>query len=259
MQGLSVRGATVASAGGRHRRPSAAGTFIRLEVLGCFRLFVDDHPPIVAGPSQRLLAYLAIQDHPQRRSHLAGTLWPESNESHAHASLRSALWRLRTTGSRLIGASEQFVGLDPAVAIDYRESCELAWRLIADADIASPGEDDRIDRCSLLDDLLPGWYDEWAISERERFRQLRLHALESLCNRLRRQHRFAEAIHVGYSVLACEPLRENIHKVLIRSFLEEGNASEAHRQYGLLRDALRRELGVEPSFTFNEIMRPAVR
>jgi DNA-binding SARP family transcriptional activator len=256
VQGLSVQGATVA-ASDRHRLPSAADAFIRLEVLGCFRLVVDNHPPIVAGPSQRLLAYLAVQDHPQRRSHLAGTLWPESSESHAHASLRSALWRLRATASQLIGPSEQFIGLDPAVAVDYRESCELAWRLIADTDIASPGEDDRIDRCSLLNDLLPGWYDEWAISERERFRQLRLHALESLCNRLRRQHRFAEAIHVGYSVLACEPLRENIHKILIRSFLEEGNVSEAYRQYDVLRVTLRHALGVEPSFTFSEIMGPA--
>ena len=33
-------------------------------------------------------------------------------------------------------------------------------------------------------DLLPGWYDDWALIERERFRQRVLHALEALSRQL---------------------------------------------------------------------------
>src|SRR5207244_2156274 len=138
--------------------------------------------------------------------HLAGNLWPDSNEAHAHASLRSALWRLRTAGSCVVSSSGQMIGLDAGVAVDYRESSDLAWGLISNADLEVQ-LDAGIAKHALIQDILPGWYEEWALFERERFRQLRLHALECLCDRLRQQGRFAEAVEVGYTVLASEPLR----------------------------------------------------
>ena len=37
---------------------------------------------------------------------------------------------------------------------------------------------------SFGDDVLLGWYDDWVIMERERFRQIRLHALDRIGDRL---------------------------------------------------------------------------
>jgi hypothetical protein len=37
---------------------------------------------------------------------------------------------------------------------------------------------------NLYEDLLPAWDDDWLVLERERHRQLRLHALENLSARL---------------------------------------------------------------------------
>jgi DNA-binding SARP family transcriptional activator len=83
--------------------------------------------------------------------------------------------------------------------------------------------------------------------ERERFRQLRLHALERLCDRLTAQGRFAEATEAGLAAVAGEPLRESAHRALIRAYLAEGNPGEAVGQYERLRALLRDELGVSPS------------
>jgi DNA-binding SARP family transcriptional activator len=83
--------------------------------------------------------------------------------------------------------------------------------------------------------------------ERERFHQLRLHALEALCDRLITAGRYGEAIDAGLAVVAAEPLRESAHRALIKAHLAEGNHGEAYRQYQLCREILRDELGVEPS------------
>ena len=83
--------------------------------------------------------------------------------------------------------------------------------------------------------------------ERERLRQLRIHALEALSVRLRDQGRFAEAIDAALSAVAAEPLRESAQITLIESYLAEGNVSEAARQSESYRVLLDVELGLEPS------------
>ena len=96
-------------------------------------------------------------------------------------------------------------------------------------------------------DLLPGWYEDWVVTEREHFRQLRLHALEQLCEQLTDDGRFGQAVEAGLAAVSGEPLRESAHRVLIRAYLQEGNRAEAIRQYSACRDVLRRELGIDPS------------
>jgi DNA-binding SARP family transcriptional activator len=96
-------------------------------------------------------------------------------------------------------------------------------------------------------ELLPGWYDDWVIFERERFRQLRLHALEAMARRWSGQGRHAEAVDAAQAAIAVEPLRESAHRVLIEVHLDEGNPSEARRQFELYAAVVRRELAATPS------------
>ena len=50
------------------------------------------------------------------------------------------------------------------------------------------------ERSQLDGDLLPDWYDDWLMIERERLRQLRVHALEQLAERAMREGRYGHAI-----------------------------------------------------------------
>jgi two-component SAPR family response regulator len=99
----------------------------------------------------------------------------------------------------------------------------------------------------LSGDLLPDWDEEWIQFERERLRQLRVHALEALCHRLSAAGRHAEAIDAGQAAVAAEPLRESAQKTLIAAHLAEGNLCEARRQFGLYRDVLWDSLCLSPS------------
>jgi DNA-binding SARP family transcriptional activator len=83
--------------------------------------------------------------------------------------------------------------------------------------------------------------------ECERFRQLRLNALESLCAVLIANGRAREAVVAGLAAVAGEPLRESAHDVLIQAHLAAGNVGEARRQFRVYRQLLREQLGVSPS------------
>ena len=108
-------------------------------------------------------------------------------------------------------------------------------------------------------DLLPGWYDDWVIFERERIRQRLLHALEALSRRLVEVNRCAEAIDAAISAVSADPLRESANRVLIEAHLAEGNLIEARRTYERYRDSVGRELGVEPSEQIASLIRVGFR
>jgi DNA-binding SARP family transcriptional activator len=93
-------------------------------------------------------------------------------------------------------------------------------------------------------ELLPGWYDDWVLVERERMRHRVLHALEALSRLLRSAGRCAEAVEVALMAVNAEPLRESAQRELLESHLAEGNWVEGRRSYQSYCDRLSRELGV---------------
>ena len=86
-------------------------------------------PPLPSG-SQRLLALLALRDRSVTRLMIAGTLWPDSTEQHASASLRSALTRLRGEARAAVDVADLDLNLAPGVVVDIRESKRFAHRLL---------------------------------------------------------------------------------------------------------------------------------
>jgi DNA-binding SARP family transcriptional activator len=226
-----------------------------LRLLGGFELRIGTRPVLLSLGPQRLLAYLALHARPATRSCVAGTLWPEAAEERAAANLRSTLWRIRRTRLPLVSTEGSCLCLEPAVRVDVRDSIGAARRLL-DPD-ATATDLDVAAEVSLGRDVLPDWDDDWALLERERFRQIRLHALERRCDLLAASGRVAEAIEAGLAVVAAEPLRESAHRALIRAHLAEGNRAEALRQFALYRRLMRDDLGLEPSPEIAALVEPA--
>jgi DNA-binding SARP family transcriptional activator len=226
---------------------------VRLSLLDSFQLTCDGVDVPLPLSAQRLLAFLALHPRPLLRGYIAGALWPDTSEERAHASLRSALWRLRRPGRSLTQAREGRLGLDAAVAIDVRELDELAHRIL-ERDGSSALSDPASELIGLSGDLLPDWYDDWVLVEREHIRQLRLHALEALCDRLLEAGSYAEAAEAALAVIATDPLRESAHRALIRVHLAEGNIGEALRQYAFFRRLSTQLLGLDPSAEMEQLM-----
>ncbi len=142
------------------------------------------------------------------------------------------------------------LALAPEVIVDLHDASEQARRLL-DGTVA---DDVGLADFGLTGELLPDWYDDWLLLERERYRQLRLHALEALAVRLTALSRYGEAVETALAAVAGEPLRESAHRVLMSVHVAEGNPAEALRHYELLRELLRTELGLEPSPELQELV-----
>jgi DNA-binding SARP family transcriptional activator len=211
-------------------------------------------PVEVAASSQRVLAFVALRDRPVVRSFVAGTLWIDASEERAAANLRSALWRLNQSGLPLIRTTGRTLELAEEVRVDVRVMLAHATRVLADTSMTGGQDGDG----PLGDDLLPDWYDEWVILDRERIRQLRLHMLDRLCGLLTEAGCYGRAIDVGLLAIAAEPLRESAHRAVIAAHLAEGNVTEALRQYRAYARMLDELLGIEPSASLRDLMRERV-
>jgi DNA-binding SARP family transcriptional activator len=212
---------------------------VSLHLLGGFRLLHDDTPVVVPRGLQRVIALIGLQPS-ATRSHLAGLLWPETSEERALSSLRTALWRLRQDPCCPLVADGDTVRLGDDVHLDVDELVEAAAR-VRNGDIPRPSG------VTGRHDLLPGWYDDWVLLERERLRQLRLHMLEQLAGNHLAAGRHGEALEAALEAMAAEPLRETPHRLVVRIHLAEGNAFEAVHAFYVYRDLLLRELRLEPS------------
>jgi len=223
---------------------------------GPFVSYGLNHMDIPEG-SKRLLVFVALHRGRVERRYIAGSLWPAGDDIRAAGNLRSALWRLNGAGIRILKADKHGISLHENAVVDLQVVGAWAARLIK----GSASREDLAIMPWGIDavDLLPGWYDDWALVERERIRQRLLHALEALSRQLARAGRCAEAVEAAMMAVTAEPLRESAQRVLIQAHLAEGNWVEARRTFEAYRDVLGRELGVQPAPDLADMLHRLVR
>lgn len=233
---------------------------LRVFLFGQVRILHADQPsPLKIPPAgQALLAYLLLQRH---RSHprelLAGLFWGDHSQERARSCLNTALWRLR----RLLEpeAAEGSFLLATLAEVGFNHESDY-WLDVADfeaqtsqvtaipASTMTAGDAQRLEEALRLytGELLEGHYDDWALRERERLRRLYLNSLAHLMGYYKHRHACQEALACGQRILDQDPLREEIHRDMMRLYLENGQRALAVRQYELCREWLRRELGISP-------------
>jgi DNA-binding SARP family transcriptional activator len=204
--------------------------------------------------AQRLLAYLAFQDTPAPRTHVAGTLWCDVTDDSATASLRTAVWRVRRVAGDLLNVTPHLLSLAPDVRVDLHR-VKASAREIATQGL--PPGSHPVDVDLLAGELLPGWYDDWVVREQEDLRHLCLQALDRAARDLVAVGRMDEALEVALAVTRADPLRESAHRTLILVHLRAGNRVEALRQYGRLELLLSAEFGISPSQELRELLNSA--
>ena len=220
----------------------APGEF-ELHLLGEFRLQGGCRLPL---PAQRVVAFLAVNDGPHRRDLVAEQLWPLRHAGAALANLRQALHQERQAGRRLIESDRADLTLAPAVSIDYRYvSSQLRTR---------EGLGDRLVPL-LVDDLLPGWHDDWLLPIQERYRQLRLHGLHAIAEQALCEDRLSDAIDAALTAISSDPFHERPRALLIRAYLRERNLAAARREYQSYHRLLREELQETPSEELSSLIR----
>jgi DNA-binding SARP family transcriptional activator len=224
------------------------GHGVRIGVLGGFDLQVGREAVTIPVSSERVLAFIALCcRNAVPRTLIAGNLWPEAPEQCAQANLRSALSRLRSPGRQALDIGSAEVRLARDTTVDLYDARKVARYLLDSATSAEASARGLTAVDALSADLLPGWYDDWALLEAEDWRQLRLHALEVLAENLIAAGRYAEAIAAAHAAVHADPLRESAQVCLIRAHLAEGNPSEALLDFARYAQRLRDDLGLDPT------------
>jgi DNA-binding SARP family transcriptional activator len=229
-----------------------------LTLLDGFRLAWDGRECRLSPGARRLVALLGV-DGGGSRARIAGTLWPEATDERAHANLRTTLWRLRRRCVDPIGDGEELLtvgetlGLVPGVRVDVT-SFVAAVRHTLDP-TSGPLNGYPMNALVAAGELLPGWYEDWVLGERERLRTLRLHALEALAERLTSARRYPEAVEAALAAVRAEPLRESATRALIAAHLAANNLAEAVRRFESFKDTLTTELGVRPTPELERLVR----
>ena len=134
----------------------------RLRLLGFWSLDVGPQRVHVGSREQRVLSLVALRGR-RRGCSVAGTLWPDSTEARARASLRTSLKRLRALDG-LVSSGEHLGELGWRVTVDVWElfhCLERVERMRRTAELDLP------EVLATLDGpvLLPDWFDDWVLVE----------------------------------------------------------------------------------------------
>lgn len=235
---------------------------VRLYLFGAFRVERDGKAlPLGRRKVETLLAYLALYPQAHTRDELATLFWADTTDQQARTSLRTLLVTLRRAlGEDIVIADRETVQLNPdyALWVDAREigdvgSLRGAQDKSGHSDFASSGvtiaqiQERKAKLEFYRGELLAGFYEDWILAERERFREWYLGALLELAQMYRAASEYAAALETAQKVLATDPANERAFQHVMFCQLALGNRGAALDAYQECVRALDEELGVEPS------------
>lgn len=221
----------------------------RVTVLGSFTLTAHGATIPLGVDARRLVAYLAVHPRPQRRGALAADLWPGMAVGAAMRLLDDAVLAVAVPGL-LVTDDRGALALGADVEVDLTAAMQLVRTL---PDVTA---DARPDLSLLAADILPGWTAAWIVVERERFRQLRLHAIEERSVRLTAAVRIDEAVALARSAVRSAPSRDSARRVLIEALLAQGDIAGAVAEYDEYQELLRSSVGAAPAFSLDGLLLP---
>lgn len=247
---------------------------LEVRLLGAFEVRSGGTPVVMTSlRAQSLLAYLALRrGAPQRREQVAFLLWPDSTEQQARTNLRHVLHTLRAllpAADRHVEVTAQTLSLrefsadltafDAAEAASGASAGSSATGSSATAgsgETAHSGEDDadadaleglRLAADLYAGDLLDGWYDEWLIADRERYRQRVMAVLARLVPLLEGRGEIDAAVGYAERARQHDRLAEPPYRWLMRLYDAQGDRARAVNAYHECVATLADELGVAPS------------
>ncbi|MFQ5922507.1 MAG: BTAD domain-containing putative transcriptional regulator [Anaerolineales bacterium] len=213
---------------------------LEIRLLGQFNLRQDGVPiEISSRPARTLLAYLVLTrgtHHPRER--LAGLLWPNSSESSARKNLRQALWQLR----KAIGDTHLLVDTR-SIAFNSTSDFWLDIALLED----SADQDLETEVSVYEGELLPGFYEDWIFLERDRLNAAFERKMQCLLTQLLQEQRWTEVLNWSERWIAQGHVPEAAYRALMMAHAAAGELSKVETAYQRCVEALRQEVGVDPS------------
>jgi len=232
-------------------------TILHVRLFGGVSLSCGDRvlPAIPSRIARSLFAYLiTYRDRPHTRDLLAGTFWPNLPDAQARRRLTQALWQIKSvlkansTPHPYLLTESGAVQFNRAAAY-WLDTAEFSTAYQESRQPPLRDEFGRLRTAAQLyqGDFLAGYYDDWAVVERERLREMALIVLDRLVVLCKSQGAYQTALTYVQRLITEDPLSEERHREAIQLFHLLGRDRDAIQQYEVCRSILAEEMGTVPS------------
>lgn len=221
---------------------------LEITLLGAPGLAVDGHTLEGLRRKNRALAfYLAAHEEAMSRDHLLAFFWPDHERAAAQPILRTMIHDLREQPGDMFLANDQRIGLAENALIDVH--------VLSKAINSSTSDVQQLTAALTLyrGDFLEGFslanspqFDDWASSERERYRLLAMRGFANLSRLHESTGDHQAALECMRRALAFNLYQEDLQRDLMRLLYLTGDRAGVIRQYETLRKSLDEEMGVPP-------------
>jgi len=225
---------------------------LRIRLLGGVEIAgnCEAGPAVLSKKAKALLAYLALQrGRPQSREKLAALLWQDSPDEQARTNLRQALSSIRKVlnghnAGDLVADRNQISLSGTDIDLDVAEFEQLVAKATPESlkQAADLYTGDLLDGFSLKEDS----FETWTRAERERLRHLACNVLTDLTAHYDEVGDTDRCLETAARLLTLDPLREAVHRMIMRTYAAQGRQASALKQFETCKDMLERELRVEP-------------
>lgn len=218
-----------------------------IELLGRMRILRQGMPVRGLEPPRlrQLLARLVLAaGAPLERAELAYQFWPDSTDAQARTNLRKLLHQLL----RRLPHADLFVESDTHFLLWRKDApCRVdVHEFVRCAGDETPGRWEAAVKL-YVGALLPGFYDDWVLTERSRLRDLYLDVLDRLVAFNEDNGEFARAAEMVELRVREAPYDEPSWERLMRLLSATGNRAGAMAAYDRCCKLLSEELGAAPS------------
>jgi predicted ATPase/DNA-binding SARP family transcriptional activator/Tfp pilus assembly protein PilF len=224
---------------------------LEVRLLGLFEVkYKKKQISIPSRPAQSLFAYLILSaGTSHRREKLAGLFWPDSLDETARGNLRHALWQMRKS----LPSSAEYLLADD-ISITFDASAEY-WLDAAELERLSNNASSN-ELIAILSEyrgeLLPGFYDEWVVLEREHLNSVFEKRMARLMSMLQNEHRWPDILDWGERWIKLGQKPEPAYRALMTAHAAKGDMSKVAATYERCVKSLRK-LGIEPSEQTHEL------
>ena len=220
----------------------------KINLFGSLEVESNGRPADILKSAQgcALLSYLLITRQRHSRESIAALLWAGPSTADTLRFLRKLLYRVGPLLPDLEVTRQRLA---------YRAGAGTVVDLyVLEAGLAGQGME-RLDEAlqTYRGDLLAGFYledatgfSEWLAVERERLRHRVRDGFRRLCSWCEETNAWSRGIGVARRWLALDLYDEEVHRVLMRFLVADGQVMAAKQQYQVCRRLLWDELGVEP-------------
>ena len=234
-----------------------AGNVLEVRLLGQFDLRIDgQHVELPSRPAQSLFAYLVLNSGTaHRREKLAGLFWPEANESNARSNLRHSLWRIR----QAVGVGRRtdcgaLLADNVSITFERQPGCWVDVITLEAGSGPDTSPEELLESLSVYGgELLPGFYEDWVLLERERIKAVFERKVQRLLDQLMAARRWPAVLEWGERWIALGQFPEPAYRALMVAYAGLGDLSSVAGAYQRCVDVLRHELGIEPSEQTREV------